>query len=295
MGILRGALNGLGKGLVQKAAIDWDRIKTESEVESRKALMEIENTNSNARLDREIAAGDARQERDVTARKELSDAELGARSKEGTADRQSREKIASEGNAAAIQAAGLRAAGRSGSKIIGYDAEGNPIYGADDGDFKSSIVKEPLMRVERGPDGKLREVPVLDENNQPVMRERLVKFSGKTGADYRDDDDGVDVPDDQLEALNAKPASAAPTSGAAPAAAAAPASGGVLKQAEAAQRDPMKNVTDPIRESADLEKQIAGVQQVMQGVKDEKAMGALQQRLSDLIRRKNELAAARGY
>lgn len=150
MGILRGALNGLGKGLQQKAMLDWEKLKSDAEMSARKALAELE-----------IGAADARSTREIEARAGLQKDELAARASEGEADRSSREKIAAESAAASRDVARMRLDAR-------IDPEtGMPYPGSGKGGSEKITLKDVI--VGSGIDGEVKETWVVDSDGTPLM------------------------------------------------------------------------------------------------------------------------------
>lgn len=150
MGILRGALNGLGKGLQQKAMLDWEKMKSDAEMSARKALADLE-----------IGAADARSNREIEARAGLQKDELAARATEGEADRASREKVAAESAAASRDVARMRLDAR-------IDPEtGMPYPGSGKGGGEKISLKDVI--VGSGIDGEVKETWVVDSDGTPLM------------------------------------------------------------------------------------------------------------------------------
>lgn len=182
MGLLSKIGQGLGRGLQQKAQLDWEDLKRQAEQESRRALMEVENTYR-------TQAADKAHERSV----ELVDKEdqLATTRLQKAADLAKQQATDPELIKAAEDAARAKARGetsgtiegyggldammeaKSRRSIVGYDENGEPIYGTGGKGGKGGAGgKYGLKDVVLGtnPDGTERkETWVTDTDGSPMM------------------------------------------------------------------------------------------------------------------------------
>ncbi len=108
MGILRGALNGFGKGLEKKAAFDWEKMKSDADIAARERLAEIDRTFRTDLQAKSDVTADARLDKQLKASAAEGSADREFRASEGEANRASEERRAAT-YAAARGAAGTNA------------------------------------------------------------------------------------------------------------------------------------------------------------------------------------------